>query len=148
MKSLSGITLKKQGMRRKEALLTHSVSGSLTSTRPYSYGAAFGGRYNAYANVLYHTLDAEKSNRIYEYRLMAAFPEVANCIEEYTDNFIWEDERGHVVNLKYTDEDLPEEQVKTLNKNSKLLLVTLTSRIMVLRCVRIILLMVSCSMSI
>lgn len=105
------------GMRRKEALLTHSVSGSLLNQQePTPYGAAFGGRYNAYANVLYHTLDAEKSNRIYEYRLMAAFPEVANCIEEYTDNFIWEDERGHVVNLKYTDEDLPEEQVKDLEQ--------------------------------
>ena len=107
----------KAGMRRKEALLTHSVSGSLLHQQePTPYGAAFGGRYNAYANVLYHTLDAEKSNRIYEYRLMAAFPEVANCIEEYTDNFIWEDERGHVVNLKYTDEDLPEEQVKDLEQ--------------------------------
>ena len=105
------------GMRRKEALLTHSVSGSLLHQQePTSYGAAYGGRYNAYANVLYHTLDAEKSNRIYEYRLMAAFPEVANCIEEYTDNFIWEDERGHVVNLKYTDEDLPEEQVKDIEQ--------------------------------
>ena len=105
------------GMRRKEALLTHSVSGSLLHQQENTpYGAAFGGRYNAYANVLYHTLDAEKSNRIYEYRLMAAFPEVANCIEEYTDNFIWEDERGHVVNLKYTDEDLPEEQVKDLEQ--------------------------------
>lgn len=105
------------GMRRKEALLSHSVSGSLLHQQePISYGAAYGGRYNAYANVLYHTLDAEKSNRIYEYRLMAAFPEVANCIEEYTDNFIWEDERGHVVNLKYTDEDLPEEQVKDIEQ--------------------------------
>jgi hypothetical protein len=105
------------GMRRKEALLTHSVSGSLLHQQEQTaYGAAFGGRYNAYANVLYHTLDAEKANRIYEYRLMAAFPEVANCIEEYTDNFIWEDERGHVVNLKYTDEDLPEEQVKDLEQ--------------------------------
>lgn len=105
------------GMRRREALLTHSVSGSLLHQQdPTPYGAAFGGRYNAYANVLYHTLDAEKSNRIYEYRLMAAFPEVANCIEEYTDNFIWEDERGHVVNLRYTDEDLPEEQVKDLEQ--------------------------------
>ena len=105
------------GMRRKEALLTHSVSGSLLNQQePTPYGAAFGGRYNAYANVLYHTLDAEKSNRINEYRLMAAFPEVANCIEEYTDNFIWEDERGHVVNLKYTDEDLPEEQIKDLEQ--------------------------------
>ena len=105
------------GMRRREALLTHSVSGSLLHQQdPTPYGAAFGGRYNAYANVLYHTLDAEKSNRIYEYRLMAAFPEVANCIEEYTDNFIWEDERGHVVNLKYTDEDLPEEQMKDLEQ--------------------------------
>ena len=107
----------KAGMRRKEALLTHSVSGSLLHQQePTPYGAAFGGRYNAYANVLYHTLDAEKSNRIYEYRLMAAFPEVANCIEEYTDNFIWEDERGHVVNLRYTDEDLPEEQMKDLEQ--------------------------------
>ena len=107
----------KTGMRRKQALLTHSVSGSLLNQQqPTSYGAAYGGRYNAYANVLYHTLDAEKSNRIYEYRLMAAFPEVANCIEEYCDNFIWEDERGHVVNLRYTDEDLPEEQIKDLQQ--------------------------------
>lgn len=105
------------GMRRREALLTHSVSGSLLNQQePTAYGAAYGGRYNAYANVLYHTLDAEKSNRIYEYRLMAAFPEVANCIEEYCDNFIWEDERGHVVNIKYKDEDLPDEYKKEIEQ--------------------------------
>lgn len=103
------------GVNRRQALLTHSVSGSLlnTNNRGY-YGAAFGGRYNSFSNALYHTLDAQKANRIYQYRLMSAFPQVAQCVDKIADNFFWQDQRGHIVNFKYRDQDLPQQFLKDL----------------------------------
>lgn len=105
----------KTGMRMKEALIRNSVSGSLVNPDKNSIGGpVVGGRYNPYANALYASTDTEKSNRLYEYRLMASFPEVAKCLEEIGNNFIWEDERGNVANLRYLDEDLPSEHVTDL----------------------------------
>lgn len=105
----------KTGMRMKEALVKNSVAGSLINPDKNTVGGpVVGGRYNPYANALYASTDTEKSNRLYEYRLMASFPEVANCIDEIGNNFIWEDERGHVVNFRYLDEDLPSEHVTDL----------------------------------
>lgn len=107
----------KTGMRMKEALIKNSVAGSLINPDKNTVGGpVVGGRYNPYANALYASTDTEKSNRLYEYRLMASFPEVAKCIEEIGNNFIWEDERGNVANLRYLDEDLPSEHVTDLTE--------------------------------
>lgn len=79
-------------------LAQHSVAGSLM--RPNTNGTpgnVIGGRFNPYANVLYASLDAEKANRIYEYRLMASFPEVNEAIDKICNQFLNEDERGRVV---------------------------------------------------
>lgn len=107
----------KTGIRMKEALVRNSVAGSLINPDKNTIGGpVVGGRYNPYANALYASTDTEKSNRLYEYRLMASFPEVANCIDEIGNNFIWEDERGNVVNFRYIDEDLPSEHVIDLTE--------------------------------
>lgn len=103
------------GIRRKEMLAQHSVAGSLM--RPNTNGTpgnVIGGRFNPYANVLYASLDAEKANRIYEYRLMASFPEVNEAIDKICNQFLHEDERGNVVKFKYLDEDLPSEYLKDI----------------------------------
>lgn len=91
-----------------------SVAGSMTKPANDMPASVVGGRFNPYANVLYASLDAEKANRIYEYRLMASFPEVCNCIEKISNSFINEDERGQVVLMRYIDEDLPSDYAKDL----------------------------------
>lgn len=99
----------KVGIRRSEALNNISVAGSMTRPDNNMPASVIGGRFNPYANVLYASLDAEKANRIYEYRLMASFPEVNDCIEKVSNGFINVDERGDVVKMKYLDEDLAAE---------------------------------------
>lgn len=73
-----------------------------------------GGRFNPFANILYASLDAEKANRIYEYRLMSSFPDVNDCLEKIANSFINEDERGDVVKMRYRDEDLAPEYARDL----------------------------------
>lgn len=107
----------KTGIRMKEALVRNSVAGSLINPDKNTVGGpVIGGRYNPYANALYASTDTEKSNRLYEYRLMASFPEVAKCLDEIGNNFIWEDERGNVVNFRYLDDDLPSEHVTDITE--------------------------------
>lgn len=105
------------GVRRAEALTNISVAGSMTKPANDMPASVVGGRFNPYANVLYASLDAEKANRIYEYRLMASFPEVCNCIEKVSNSFVNEDERGDVVKMRYRDEDLPSNFAKDLQQD-------------------------------
>lgn len=98
------------GIRRREALQRNSVGGGLIHPDNQNIpSSVIGGRFNPFSNVLYASLDAEKANRIYEYRLMASFPDVSECIDIICNNFISENEDGNVINFKYNDPDLPPE---------------------------------------
>lgn len=111
------VAFEETGVRRAEALTNISVAGSMTKPANDMPASVVGGRFNPYANVLYASLDAEKANRIYEYRLMASFPEVCNCIEKVSNSFVNEDERGDVVKMRYRDEDLPSNFAKDLQQD-------------------------------
>lgn len=92
------------GIRRKEALINNSVSHGLMHPGENNIPpSAIGGRYNPFANVLYATLDASKANRIYEYRLMATYPEVSDALEEISNSFITLDENQNCIKLNYRD---------------------------------------------
>lgn len=105
------------GVRRKEALASISVSGAMTKPDNNMPASIVGGRFNPYANILYASLDADKANRIYEYRLMSSFPEVNDCLEKISNSFINEDERGDVVRMRYRDEDLPSDYARDLQED-------------------------------
>ena len=106
----------KTGIRRKEALVNNSVShGLIHMDNTAAVATGIGGQYNPFANVLYASLDAAKANRIYEYRLMASYPEVGDAIEEISNSFINEDERKRVIHFRYKDKSLPNEKMKRLN---------------------------------
>ena len=106
----------KTGIRRKEALVNNSIShGLIHMDNTAAVATGIGGQYNPFANVLYASLDAAKANRIYEYRLMASYPEVGDAIEEISNSFINEDERKRVIHFRYKDKSLPNEKMKRLN---------------------------------
>lgn len=107
------------GIRRSEKLNQMSVAGSMTRPDTNMPASVIGGRFNPYANVLYASLDAEKANRIYEYRLMASFPDVNECITKISNSFINPDEKGEIVKMRYLDEDLPSEYAKDLQDSWK-----------------------------
>lgn len=103
------------GIRRKEALANNSVShGLIHMDNSAALATGVGGQFNPFANVLYASLDAAKANRIYEYRLMASYPEVSDAIEEISNSFINEDNRKRIINFRYLDKDLSNEFNKRL----------------------------------
>lgn len=105
----------KTGIRRKEALVNNSVSHGLVHMDGMDQAATgVAGQYNPFANVLYASLDAAKANRIYEYRLMASYPEVGDAIEEISNSFINEDNKKRVITFRYLDKTLGSEKVKRL----------------------------------
>lgn len=104
------------GIRRKEALANNSVShGLIHMDNSAALATGVGGQFNPFANVLYASLDAAKANRIYEYRLMASYPEVGDAIEEISNSFINEDNRKRIINFRYLDKNLSNEFNKRLS---------------------------------
>lgn len=100
------------GIRRKEALVRNSVShGMIRQDQGDSW---FTSSASTYTQQLYSQLDATKANRIYEYRTMAAYPDVNNCIDEITNSFINLDEKGDCLKFKYNDNTASMEVVKEL----------------------------------
>jgi hypothetical protein len=66
-----------------------------------------------YHQYIYANLDVDKQRRLSEYRRMAAFAEVSDCLDEICDEFINKDENGKVIKLKFTNISKLEESVKS-----------------------------------
>lgn len=56
-----------------------------------------------YHNFIYAQVDTDKIRRIAEYRRMAAFSEVADCLDAICDEFINKDEDGKVINIDFSN---------------------------------------------
>jgi hypothetical protein len=65
-----------------------------------------------YHNFIYAQIDNDKIRRLSEYRRMAAFSEVADCLDAVCDEFINKDENGKVVNIKFSGFNKIESQEK------------------------------------
>lgn len=107
------INFQKTGIRRREGLANNAVS--VTYNRPNELAKAQIGRYNPYGNLLYATLNENKSGRLYEYRLMADYSEVTNALENICNEFITVKE-GNVAELTYTKPSAPIVETTTLNE--------------------------------
>lgn len=55
-----------------------------------------------YHNYIYAQVDSDKVRRLAEYRRMAAFSEVADCLDEICDEFINKDDEGKVINIDFS----------------------------------------------
>jgi hypothetical protein len=55
-----------------------------------------------YHNYIYAQIDSDKIRRLAEYRRMAAFAEVADCLDEICDEFINFDDNGKAINIKFS----------------------------------------------
>ena len=106
------------GSLRDDALSRHSISsvqppGELTGGSP-------GGRFNIeqnYHNYMYANVDYDKGKRIRDYRVMAAFAEVSDALDEICDEFINVDENGDILELKYNDSTRFENEIKDELRN-------------------------------
>jgi hypothetical protein len=56
----------------------------------------------AYHKYIYAQVDTDKVRRLAEYRRMAAYAEVGDCLDEICDEFVNKDENGKVVKIHFS----------------------------------------------
>jgi len=96
-------TFAEVGMRRSEALAKNSISVS----NPYNnlpVGAM--GKDNSFGSVMYANIQENKGARIRDYRVMAAYSDVSDALDEICDESINTDDDGNELNIKFRDVDL------------------------------------------
>lgn len=102
-----------KGTKREEALSRQSISSSLTFTDDLYANIV---QNKDYHNFMYANLQPDKGRRLMDYRVMAAFSEVADALDEICDEFINKDDNGDIVKLKFKTATLSEEQKEKLKK--------------------------------
>lgn len=93
------------GSRKTEALSRHSISSS-TEFNNDSPAAYFNIDTN-FTQYMYANVQADKISRLRDYRVMAAYSEVSNALDEICDEIFSTDENGYIVKLKFKDESTP-----------------------------------------
>lgn len=92
------------GAKRAEALANNSVAIGRDLA-----GAGLFNSDNSFQKVLYSNVNQDKSGRLRDYRVMAAYSDVADALDEICDEFINKDENGDIVLLTLRQKKLSEE---------------------------------------
>ena len=103
----------KAGMRRSEALARASVS----SSNPYN-NLPIGdfGKDTTFQDVMYANVQDDKAGRLRDYRIMAAYSEVADALDEICDETINPDDTGFIAKLQLKNIDLTVEEKKVIDE--------------------------------
>lgn len=101
------------GTRRAEVLSKYSVSQNFEYNNQ-GIGSIQGD--NRFAEIMYANIQKDKGARIRDYRIIAAFAEVADALDEICDEIINRDADGHVVKLKFRNIELTDLQRESINK--------------------------------
>jgi hypothetical protein len=91
------------GMRRSEALSRHSISTS-NDYNNLPIGAM--GKDTSFGQVMYANIQENKGARLRDYRVMAAYSDVADALDEICDETINIDEHGSAMNLVFKNIDI------------------------------------------
>ena len=91
------------GSKRSEALARNSVFFDNDYNNTPSGSIAKGGIYN---DMVYANIQADKGARIMDYRVMAAFSEISDCLDEICDETINRDQAGDIIKLQFKNIDL------------------------------------------
>jgi len=91
------------GLRRSEALAKNSISMS-NEYNNVPIGSM--DKDTSFGQVMYANLQENKGARLRDYRIMAAYSDVADALDEICDEAINTDENGSEVNLKYKNLDI------------------------------------------
>jgi len=104
---------KKAGMRRAEALAKASVS----SSNPFN-NIPIGdfAKDSSFGDVMYANIQDDKGSRLRDYRIMAAYSEVSDALDEICDETINPDESGWITKLQLKDIDLTVDEKEELDK--------------------------------
>ena len=103
----------KTGLKRAEALAKSSVS----SSNPYN-NIPIGdfAKDSSFGDVMYANIQDDKGGRLRDYRIMAAYSEVADALDEICDETINPDESGWITKLHLKDIDLTIDEKAELEK--------------------------------
>lgn len=101
------------GSKRIEALQRQSISAStLYNNTPIP------GLIDSYKDAyLYANIQQDKASRLGDYRVMAAFSEISNCLDQICDEIINKDADGNIVKLELKNKkhDFSEKSLKIIN---------------------------------
>jgi hypothetical protein len=107
-------TFHDQGTSRQEALQRQSISSSLTYENDAVANIM---RESQFYQFMYANVQTDKPKRMMDYRIMAAFAEVADALDEICDECINKDDRGDIVKLSFSKPEEIEDTIKeTLKK--------------------------------
>ena len=103
----------KTGMKRAEALAKASVS----SSNPYN-NIPIGdfAKDSSFGDVMYANIQEDKQGRIRDYRIIAAYSEVADALDEICDETINPDDSGWITSLQLKEIDLTVDEKGELEK--------------------------------
>lgn len=102
-----------KGSNREEALIRQSIASSISTTDD-AYASILQNK--DYHNFMYANVQPDKGRRLGDYRVMAAFAEVADALDEICDEFVNKDENGEIVKIRFIDTELSDEQKKKIKK--------------------------------
>ena len=102
-----------KGTDRIGALTRQSVSSSISMTDD-QYASIVQNK--DYHDFMYANIQPDKGRRLMDYRVMAAYSEVADALDEICDEFINKDDQGEIVRLKFIDSGLSETQKTKVKK--------------------------------
>ena len=104
------------GSRRTEALARQSVFYDNDYNNTPSGSIAKGGIYN---DLVYANIQVDKGPRILDYRIMAAFSEVSDCLDEICDECINKNDHGDIVRLHFRNIELDEQDKQKVDDEFK-----------------------------
>lgn len=106
-------TFRDTGSKRTEALARQSVFYDNDYNTLAPGNVARGSPYN---DLVYANIQADKGPRVLDYRIMAAFAEVSDCLDEICDECINKDDQGDIVKLKFKNCELKDVDKEKLIK--------------------------------
>ena len=101
------------GLRRSEALAKNSIALS-NDYNNIPVGSI--GKDSSFGQVMYANIQENKGARLRDYRIMAAYSDVADALDELCDETINTDEHGSELNIKYRNVDLSSGDKATLDE--------------------------------
>lgn len=102
-----------QGTKIEDALSRQSISSSPTYSEDLFANVL---RNRDFHDFMYANIQPDKSRRLMDYRVMAAFAEVADALDEICDEFINKDEQGEIVKVVFKDTSISEQQKNEVRK--------------------------------
>ena len=102
-----------QGTKADDALSRQSISNSPTYSEDLFANVL---RNRDFHDFMYANIQPDKSRRLMDYRVMAAFAEVADALDEICDEFINKDEQGEIVKVVFKDASISEQQKNEVRK--------------------------------